>query len=118
MESLTTVAFQQLPSADKSIMTVYSVPGQKPKPDDQGKAYTCTRHGVGKAITGGLHDGTFGTILDVSQDYVTNALVNKGKDVGGCWPDEFDRDSILGSLQYNKQILVNRSYFSFGQSII
>ena len=70
-------------------------PGQKPSPDFQGNASTCTSHGVGKALTGGLYYGRFGTVLDVFQDGVVNALIQLRKNVGGCWPDEFNKKSIL-----------------------
>ena len=71
-------------------------PEENPRPDQQGNANTCTRHGLGKALTGGLMECLYGPKLDVSQDYVTFALVNKAKDVGGRWPTDFDKETILG----------------------
>jgi len=82
---------------------IIQAPGSKPEPDNQGNASTCTRHALAKALTAGLDNGRFGMTLDVKQDYVTQALINKTLDVGGRWPTAFDQKTILVFEENSKE---------------
>ena len=72
-----------------------SPPGNFAKPDDQGKLDTCSRFALAKALVDGFMRKFFvpGQEIDIDQDAVTVALLQKHKSVDGVWPHEFDQET-------------------------